>query len=53
MGIALRSVECAGSPANAGGTAEASSFVPDFREERLFYFGHEIAAARSGPRNDR
>ena len=35
---ALRSVECAGFPANAGGTAEASSFVPIVGEKGVFLF---------------
>ena len=36
VGIALRSEERAGSPANAGGTAEASSFVPGYGMEGVF-----------------
>ena len=39
VGIALRFVECAGIPANAGGTAEALSFVP-FWGGRAFFFFH-------------
>ena len=45
VGIALRSVKCAGNPANAGGTAEAASFVPKFGEERRFLLRKEIIMA--------
>ena len=44
VGIALRSVECAGFPANAGGTAEAASFVPRSGEEGRFLMPRGLAS---------